>query len=124
MALEIGPFFMVRGFMILGVEVINYFPTMVALIFLFVDLSLIYLVKAFVTRKKWGTSNRLDLRTKMMEFTTLFAFFSSIWSFGFDITFKYFLVNSLIESFFSYLTNFFLVILGLSAAEIFYDRKT
>ena len=51
-------------------------------------------------------------------------FFSSIWSFGFDITFKYFLVNSLIESFFSYLTNFFLVILGLSAAEIFYDRKT
>lgn len=106
---------------------LNYFPTIFASIFLFFDLALICIVKAFVARKKWETSKRLEFRTEMMKYTTLFAFLSSIWSFGFDISFKYFFVSSavssLVESFFSYLTSFFLVILGLSAAEIFYNRK-
>ena len=101
---------------------LNLFPTIFALTVSFLDIGLIYLVRAFVTRKKWESNKRLNPRIAMMKNTTFSAFYLSISSFGFDVTFKYFLINNLVESFFSYLTNLFLVILGVSIAEIIYEN--
>lgn len=100
----------------------NLFPFIITIIVFSFDMSLVYFIKAYVTRKHWIETKRLDLRTEMMWYTTLSSFLFSIWSLGLDITFKLFIVNNFLESLFSYFTNFLLVILGLSAAKIFYDR--
>ena len=100
------------------------FPMISTIIVFSFDISVYLLWKALVSRKNWITKKNEDSTINMMINMTFSALFSSLWSLGLNIIFKYFIINKLLESISSYLSNLFLVILGLSAAEIFYRRPS